>query len=81
MLIRLPHIISIIIIMLSSTLKHIKLNSRQDMNMLNSLVALFSNIHHSYLLALSRSKGAAGMLSTSNYNLTSDAIFLVETAW
>ena len=57
------------------------LNSRQDMNMLNSLVILSSNIHHPYVLALSRREGVAGMLSTSNKNLTSDAIFLVVTAW
>ena len=57
------------------------LNSRQDMNMLNSLVVLSSNIHRSRVLALSRSEGAAGMLSTSNDNLTSGAIFLVETAF
>ena len=51
------------------------LNSGQDMNMLNSLVVLFSNIHHSYVLTVSRSEGAGGMLSTSNYKLTRGAIF------
>ena len=45
------------------------------MNMLSPLVVLSSNIHNSYVLVLSRSEGAAGMLSTRNYNLTSDAIF------
>ena len=56
------------------------LNSRQDMNMINSLAVLSSNIHHLHVLALSRSEVEAGMLPTSNYNLTSGAIFLVEIA-
>ena len=46
------------------------LSSRQDMNVLSSLVVLSSNIHRSHVLAVSRSEGAAEMLSTSHYKVT-----------